>query len=397
MDARQPNTVGILSMNKHAPLLTSLTIKGIPLRCADFNTISRFSHIQHLTYICTYKEHWDSDLDRETNFDITRDCLFSGSNQRNPLQGLTNLVSLHIEEEIPNVSTENLQTLSLLTKLSHLALHVAWRDEGTEKIIHPITASVYQALGAIQALTSLQVDIASPHMTELQNLKALSMIRCEVDWRFSKEITSLTNLTELSISGQQRRQPCGGRDPVYANDLSMLSVNHLPYVQHATFSLKIDTAAWGFLADMKSVIDLSLPHCDLSNEAFVAVGHLTTLTSLHFSMSRTFKDEVQIESLESLDSLVHLSKLHGRFVSRKRSLSEHHLSISYSEFSTSPVFQAAQDVVLKLHRVPKYSDWMSDIDGDVSCASDRGCKDCLVSMTDLLDHLAAETESDDSS
>jgi len=391
MEDKQHVTEALSTMHKHMPHMTSLTVKGLPLRCADLVNIGRILTLQHLTYICTYGEHYQTDQQEERveHFDITKDYLLAADERLSPFAGLSNLVSLHIEEEIPNVLPQHLQPISLLTQLTHLALHCAAREEGTQHIVQSMTESAYQALGSMQRLASLQVDIGSPHMTLLKGLKVLSVTKSEADWEFPSGFTTLTYLSELSLSGEMRRW--------YSVQVPLSSVQLLPYIRKATFHFEADAPLWGFLADLGTVDDLTLQHCNLSNEAFEAVGQLTQLTSLDFTMSRTFNGVVEMEALHALEILVQLSKLHGKFVSRRRHLNEYHLADWYDTFCESPAFLSIRDVQLKLHRVPRYSDWSSDLDGDVSCASDddHECKHCMEDLSDLSSQLLLDTDEDE--
>lgn len=378
-------------MRKHMPHMTSLTVKGLPLRCADLVSIGTILTLQHLMNICTYGEHYQGHQQQERveHFDITKDYLLAADEHLSPFAGLSNLVSLHIQEEIPNVLPDHLQPISLLTQLTHLALHYAAREEGTQRIVQSMTESVYQALGSMQRLVSLQVDIGSPHMTLLKGLKILSVTKSEADWEFPLGFTTLTSLSELSLSGEMRR---------WSNiEVPLSSVQTLPYIRKATFHFEADAPVWGFLAYLGTVDDLTLQHCNLSNDAFQAVGQLSQLTSLDFTMSRTFKGVVDMEALHALEKLMQLSKLHGKFVSRLRHLNEFHLADWYDTFSESPAFLSIQDVELKLHRVPRYSDWLSDLDGDVSCASDadRECKHCMEDLSRLSSQLLLDTNEDE--
>jgi len=391
MEDKQYVSEALSTMHKHMPHMTSLNVQGLPLRCADLVNIGRILTLQHLTYICTYGKHYQGNQQagRMVHFDITKDYLLAADEQLSPFAGLSNLVSLHIEEEIPNVLPEHLQPISLLTQLTHLALHCAAREEGTQHIVQSMTESVYQALGSMQRLASLQVDIGSPHMTLLTGLKILSVTKSEAYWEFPSGFTTLTSLSELSLSGEMRR---------WSGVLVPLSsLQLLPYIRKATFHFEADAPVWGFLAYLGTVDDLTLQHCNLSNEAFEAVGHLTQLTSLDFTMSRTFKGVVDMEALNALENLVQLSKLHGKFVSRTRHLNEFHLADWYDTFSKSPAFLSIQDVQLKLHRVPRYSDWLSDLDGDVSCASDDDldCKHCIEDLSELSSYLLLDTDEDE--
>ncbi len=378
-------------MHKHMPHMTSLNVKGLPLRCADLMNIGRIQTLQHLMYICTYREHYQDKQQEERvdHFDTTKDYLLAADEHLSPFAGLSNLVSLHIEEEIPNVLPRHLQPVSLLAQLTHLALHCAAQEEGTQRIVQSMTESVYQTLGSMQRLAFLHVDIGSPHMTLLKGLKVLSVTKSEADWEFPFGFTTLTSLSELSLSGEMRR---------WSNpQVPLSSVQLLPYIRKATFHFEADSHVWGFLADLVTVNDLTLQHCNLSNEAFQAVGQLTQLTSLDFTMSRTFKGLVDIEALHALENLVQLSKLHGKFVSRTRHLNEFHLADWYDTFSESPAFVSIQDVQLKLHRVPRYSDWSSDLDGDVSCASDDDldCKHCIEDLSQLSSYLLLDSDEDE--
>ena len=94
---------------------------------------------------------------------------------------------------------EHLQLLTLLTQLTHLALHCPTQQEGTQHNDQSMTEPVYQALGGMPKLISLQVDTGSPHMAMLKGLKILSLTRCERDWHFPRTFTSLTCLSELLI------------------------------------------------------------------------------------------------------------------------------------------------------------------------------------------------------
>jgi len=388
---KQHMTEALSTMHKHMPHMTSLIVRGLPLRCTNFVNIGRILTLQHLTYICTYGKHYQSNQQagRMVHFDVTKDYLLAADEHLSPFAGLSNLVSLHIEEEIPNVLPEHLQPISLLTQLTHLALHCAAREQGTQHIVQSMTESVYQALGSMQRLASLQVDIGSPHMTLLKGLKILSVTKSEADWEFPFGFTTLTSLSELSLSGEMRR---------WSNpQVPLSSVQLLPYIRKATFHFEADSHVWGFLADLVTVNDLTLQHCNLSNEAFQAVGQLTQLTSLDFTMSRTFKGLVDIEALHALENLVQLSKLHGKFVSRRNHVNEYRLSVWREGLSKSPAFLSIPDVQLKLHRVPKYSDWSSDLDGDVSCASDddRECKHCIKDLSQLRSLLFLGLDEDE--
>ena len=295
--------------------------------------------------ICTYREHYQDHQQEERvdYFDITKDYLLAAGEHLSPFAGLSNLVSLHIEEEIPNVLPEHLQPISVLTQLTHLALHCAAREEGTQRIVQSMTESVYQALGSMQRLSSLQVDIGSPHMTLLKGLKVLSVTKSEAGWEFPFGFTTLTNLSELSLSGES----CRWSNP----QIPLSSVQFLPYICKATFHFEADSHIWGFLADLVTVNDLTLQHCNLSNEAFQAVGQLTQLTSLDFTMSRTFKGLVDIEALHALEKLVQLSKLHGKFVLRRNHVNEYRLSVWHDGLSESPAFLSIPDVQLKLVQI----------------------------------------------
>ncbi len=391
MEDTQHVSEALSTMHKHMPYMTSLNVQGLPLRCADLVNIGRILTLQHLTYICTYGKHYQSNQQagRMVHFDVTKDYLLAADEHLSPFAGLSNLVSLHIEEEIPNVLPEHLQPISLLTQLTHLALHCAAREQGTQHIVQSMTESVYQALGSMQRLASLQVDIGSPHMTLLKGLKILSVTKSEADWEFPFGFTTLTSLSELSLSGEMRR---------WSNpQVPLSSVQLLPYIRKATFHFEADSHVWGFLADLVTVNDLTLQHCNLSNEAFQAVGQLTQLTSLDFTMSRTFKGVVDMEALNALENLVQLSKLHGKFVSRRNHVNEYRLSVWREGLSKSPAFLSIPDVQLKLHRVPKYSDWSSDLDGDVSCASDddRECKHCIKDLSQLSSQLFLGLDEDE--
>ena len=392
MEDKQHVTEALSTMHKHMPHMTSLIVRGLSLRCADLINIGRILTLQHLMYICTYGEHYQNDqqAERLDHFDTTKDYLLAAEEHLSPFAGLSNLVSLHIEEEIPNVLPQHLQPISLLTQLTHLALHCAAREEQTQHIVQSMTESIYQAFGSMQRLASLQVDIGSPHMTLLKGLKVLSLTKSEADWEFPFGFTTLTSLSELSLSGEMRRWS-------YVL-VPLSSVQFLPYIRKATFHFEADPLVWGFLGDLVTLEDLTLQHCNLSNEAFEAVGQLTQLTSLDFTMSRTFYGVVDTEALHALGKLVQLSKLHGKFVSRTRHLNEYQLADWYDIFSESPAFLSIQDVQLKLHRVPKDSDWSSDLDGDVSCASDddRECEHCMedLSLSFQLDVEDEETDSD---
>lgn len=303
-----------------------------------------------------------------------------------------NLVSLHIEEEIPNVHAEHLQSLSLLTQLTHLALHCpAQYDDETDHFVQPMTEPVYQALGGLPKLVSLQVDIGSPHMPLLKGLKALSITRCEPDWDFPCTFTSLTCLSELLIltEGWYRStyNPC----LALKNPLLLSSFGYMAYVQKATFCCQADSKVWTFLADLKSVVNLTLDHCFLSNEAFQALGHLTQLTSLDFTMSHTSRDIVHVPTTHAFDNLIHLSRLHGKFVSTRGSYHAYRLGVClavwYRVFSRSATFQAIQDVQLSLCRIPEHSEWMSELeDGDdMPRMSYAACSTCLRDVTQLSD------------
>ena len=393
MSDKQQAVEGLSSMHKHIPEMTALTVKGVPLRCADFNTISRIPTLQHLIYICIYFEHgtFRQQQDRGNPYNIARAYLFAADGQRSPLEGLTNLVSLHIEEEIPNVHAEHLQSLSLLTQLTHLALHCpAQYDDETDHFVQPMTEPVYQALGGLPKLVSLQVDIGSPHMTLLKGLKALSITKCEPDWDFPCTFTSLTCLSEVLIL---TKGWCRTYDPFLAlnNPLILSSVGYMPCVHKVTFCCQADPKVWTFLADLKNVVNLTLDHCDLSNEAFQALGRLTQLTSLDFTMSHTSRDIVDVPRSHAFDNLMHLSRLHGKFVSTRGSCHGYRLGVRlaawYRLFSRSSIFQAIQDVQLSLCRIPEYSEWMSEFeDGDdMPRMSYAACSTCLRDVTPLSD------------
>ena len=392
MQDKQQAVEGLSSMHKHMPEMTALTVKGVPLRCADFNTISRNPTLQHLIYICIYIEHgiFRQQQDRDNPYGITEAYLFAADGQRSPFEGLTNLVSLHIEEEIPNVHAEHLQSLSLLTQLTHLALHCPAQCDETDHFVQPMTEPVYQALGGLPKLISLQVDIGSPHMTLLKGLKALSITRCEPDWHFPCTFTSLTCLSQLLILTKGRYRMY---DPFLAlyNPLILSSFGYMPYVQKATFCCQADPKVWTFLADLKSVVNLTLDHCDLSNEAFQALGRLTQLTSLDFTMSHTSRDIVHVPASHAFDKLIHLSRLHGKFVSTREFCHGYRLDVClaawYRVFSKSSIFQAIRDVQLSLCRLPKYSEWVGELeDGDdMPRMSYAACSTCLRDVTQLSD------------
>jgi len=271
MEDKQHVSEALSTMHKHMPYMTSLNVQGLPLRCADLVNIGRILTLQHLTYICTYGKHYQGNQQagRMVHFDITKDYLLAADEHLSPFAGLSNLISLHIEEEIPNVLPQHLQPISMLTQLTHLALHCAAREEGTQHIVQSMTESAYQALGSMQRLASLQMDIGSPHMTLLTGMKVLSVTKSEADWEFPLGFTTLTCLSELSLSGEMRRW--------YNVQAPLSSVQLLPYIRKATFHFEADAPVWGFLADLGTVDDLTLQHCNLSNEAFQAVGHLTQL------------------------------------------------------------------------------------------------------------------------
>ena len=101
---------GLATLHLHTPCITTLQVKGCSLQCSDFDKISRLCNLQHLTYNgrsgCNQRY-------RLENFDPNQHRLFAATGFKSPLEGLTNLVSLHIEEEIPNVTPEDLQPISL--------------------------------------------------------------------------------------------------------------------------------------------------------------------------------------------------------------------------------------------------------------------------------------------
>jgi hypothetical protein len=382
-------TEALSTMHKHMPHMTSLIVRGLPLRCTNFVNIGRILTLQRLVYMCPYGDHYQDDQQegRVDHFDITKDHLLAADERMAPFAGLSNLAALRIEQEMPNVSPQHLQPISLLTQLTHLALHCAVLEEGSQHPVQSMTESVYQALGSMQRLASLEVKIGSPHMTLLKGLKVLSVTKSKYDWEFPCGFTALTSLSELSLSWEWRRW-----SDVH---VSLSSVQFLPYICKATFHLQADSHVWGFLADLVTVNDLTLDHCNLSNMAFAAVGQLTQLTSLDFTMSRTFKEVVDMEALHALGKLVQLSKLHGKFVSRTGHLDEYRLADWYHSFSRSPAFLSIEDVQLKLHRVPRDGGWSSDLDEDGSCASYDECKHCMQDMSQLSFNLVEGSTNED--
>ncbi len=58
-----------------------------------------------------------------------------------------------------------------------------------------------------------------------------------------------------------------------------------------------------------------------------------------------------------------------------------------------------EQVVLKLHQVPRDSDWMSDFDGSVSCVSGDDCENCksLLADLDVFEMDSSNSDSDDDS
>ncbi len=190
------------TMHKHMPHMTSLIVRGLPLRCTDLVNIGRILTLQRLVYICTYGDHYQQDQQegRVDHFDITKDHLLAADERMSPFAGLSNLAALRIEQEMPNVSPQHLQPISLLTRLTHLALYCAVLEEGSQHPVQSMTESVYQALGSMQRLASLEVKIGSPHMTLLKGLKVLSVTKSKHDWEFPCGFTALTSLSELSLS-----------------------------------------------------------------------------------------------------------------------------------------------------------------------------------------------------
>lgn len=105
-------------------------------------------------------------------------------------------------------------------------------------------------------------------MTLLKGLKLLSVTRFEADWEFPLGFTTLNSLSKLSLSGEMRR---------WSNiEVPLLSVQILPYNRKATFHFEADAPVWGFLAYLGTVDDLTLQLCNLSNDAFQAVGQLNS-------------------------------------------------------------------------------------------------------------------------
>ena len=228
-----------------------------------------------------------------------------------------------------------------------------------------MTSAVYRSLGCLPNLSCLSVDFPSDHITKLQGLQSLKLNRCGVDWEVSKKFSCLTNLTELYIGN--------GR-------MTLSNVHNLPWLAKATFS--INATNWEFLSGLTTVRDLTLKHCRLSNVAFGRLTNMTQLTSLNFTMSYPIKGGLDYECLDHLSTLTSLVKLHGKFVSRYGAEDPYALC---DWFCCSPLADtiAEHNVGLKLHQVPRDSDWMSEFDGSVSCVSGEECENCNSLLGDL--------------
>lgn len=355
-------------MHLHTPYITTLEIKGCSLQCSDLDKISRLSNLQHLTYDATGGDSYDSY--RQNNFDPDQHRLFAASGFKSPLEGLTNLVSLHIKEEIPNVTPEELQPVSLLSHLSKLALHVATykrvtRSTKEARVMSSMTSTVYRALSSLPCLSSLAVDVPSVHLSKLTGLQSLSFTKCFHDWHVHRSFTCLTNLTELYVGHGK---------------LALHEVQNLPQLLKATFS--IDAVSWDFLRGLTTVRSLTLRRCDMSNAALKCLASMTQLTGLCFSMSYPLNSGIDYDCLDDLSVLNSLASLHGKFVCRYGHESPLELSRWVSELPLLATV-AEQQVVLKLHQVPRDSDWMSDFDGSVSCVSGDECENCKSLLGDL--------------
>ena len=127
---------GIATLHLHTPCITTLEIKGCSLQCSDLDKTSRLSNLQHLTYDATGGNSYD--CYRLKNFDPNQHHLFAARGFKSPLKGLSNLVSLHIEEDIryghksPREPSKWVSELSLLATVAVqqvvLKLHQVLRD-----------------------------------------------------------------------------------------------------------------------------------------------------------------------------------------------------------------------------------------------------------------------------
>ena len=160
--AKGCHPAGLATMHLRMPGLVTLEARGCALQCKDFDAISQLSQLQHLTYVAG---HFDPDDPNEQE-DFDPDQHARGFNS--PLHGLTGLISLHIEEEIPNVTPQELQPISLLTQLTRLGLHTATYKPATRSgstdtpgIMSSMTSAVYRSIGCLPNLSSLSVDFPS--------------------------------------------------------------------------------------------------------------------------------------------------------------------------------------------------------------------------------------------
>lgn len=318
------------------------------------------------------------------NSDSSGHYLFAAPGFRSPLEGLTNLVSLHIEENVPNVTPEHLQALSLLRCLSELKMHVAFYKPATRStqkggaLESSMTSAVYRALSSLPSLSSLSVDAPSDHLTKLTGLQSLSFTRCHVDWNIHMDFSRLTQLTEVYVGH--------GR-------LTLHEVQNLQWLVKATFS--IDAVDWDFLRGLTTVRNLTLRRCRLSNVAFDCLTSLTQLTSLDFSIRYPINGGIDYDCLDNHSKLTCLASLHGRFASRYRHESPQDLSMWVSKLPSLTAVPE-QELELKLHQVPRYSDCMSDFDGSVSCVSGDDCENCTSLLRDLdAFNIDSDTDSED--
>lgn len=101
------DSAGIATMHLHTPCLTTFTERGCSLQFSDFDKISRLCNLRHLTDVATGDPSRQEKLCELDSFDSRGHYLFAAPGFRSPLEGLTNLVSLHIEENIPNVTPQH--------------------------------------------------------------------------------------------------------------------------------------------------------------------------------------------------------------------------------------------------------------------------------------------------
>ena len=195
-------------------------------------------------------------------YDAGQHRLFAASGFRSPLESLTNLVSLLIDEELLNITPAELQPISLVSLLNGPTLltpttRAKVGEKGKGRVASSLNADVYEALAHLPQLQALSTGWPPDQISKLQALQSLSIQKHTSLWHVPNTFPRMTNLVGLYV---QRAKA------------TVLDVPYLPFLQKITFGSQVGNLCFLALNDninAHASSNLACDECELGNKALL--------------------------------------------------------------------------------------------------------------------------------